>query len=265
MTSDLPVAVVVQAPLRNSPSPAMRPRVTTASGSWRYETRRRSRVVILSSIAASLGLHAVILLGIGPPRPKAAPAAVEENNLIRLAIPDLKDLEEPEPVPTDNATPLDPGVLVPMQADLPQLPQPGDFVQQLNFASLIEKPDFSQIKIFVIPEHIRSGSGLAQQIGKIFNLADLDRIPEPVLEPAPQFPFAMRREALTGTVMVEFIVDTYGNVLDPIVRDSTHHGFDDAALAGVGRWKFRPGYKGGRKVNTRMRVPIVFKFADPLD
>lgn len=218
-------------------------------------------------MAVSAGLHAGLLLGLGPPRKKAVPIAQDDRTpIIRLAIPELKDLEEPEPAPTDGSVPPpDPGMLVPMQADLPQLPQPGDFVQQLNFASLIEPPDFSHIKVYVIPENIRTTGRLAEQIGKIFNLADLDRIPEPILQPAPQFPFAMRREANTGTVMVEFIVDVNGQVLDPVVRDSTHHGFDEAATAGVARWKFRPGFKSGRKVNTRMRVPIVFKLTDPLD
>jgi protein TonB len=217
-------------------------------------------------MAISLGLHLGLLFGIGPPHKKAVVVAQDDTPIIRLAIPDLKELEEVETAPGDETPPpLDPGVMVPMQADLPQLPQPGDFVQQLNFASLLEQPDFSNLKVYVIPEHMRSGSGLAQQIGKIFNLSDLDRIPEPVLQPAPQFPFAMRREAHTGTVVVEFIVDVNGLVLDPFVKESTHRGFDDAAVAGVGRWKFRPGIKAGKKVNTRMRVPIVFKITDVID
>lgn len=220
----------------------------------------------LLAIAISLGLHASVLLGIGPPRRKAAPVVQDETHLIRLAIPDLRELEEVEIAPGDKTPPpLDPGIIVPMQADLPQLPQPGDFVQQLNFASLLEKPDFSNVQVYVVPEHFRSGSSLAQQIGKIFNLSDLDRIPEPVFQPPPQFPFAMRREAHTGTVVVEFIVDVSGVVREPFVRESTHRGFDDAAVTGVSRWKFRPGFKAGSKVNTRMRVPIIFKITDPID
>jgi protein TonB len=153
-----------------------------------------------------------------------------------------------------------------MQADVPQLVKPSDFVQQLNFASLIEPPDFSKMNIYAVPEHIRSsGSKLAEQFGKIFNLSDLDRVPEPVLQPAPIFPVAMRRDALSARVAVEFIVDVNGRVLDPVVIESSHHGFDDAALAGVSRWKFRAGIKSGRKVNTRMRVPIVFKIDDDID
>jgi len=27
----------------------------------------------------------------------------------------------------------------------------------------------------------------------------------------------------------------------------------------VSRWQFRPGMKAGKKVNTRMRVPLIFR------
>jgi len=30
----------------------------------------------------------------------------------------------------------------------------------------------------------------------------------------------------------------------------------------VSKWRFRPGKKGGRAVNTRMAVPIVFNITD---
>jgi protein TonB len=249
------------------PSPASTLPARNPTSAVRYPARTNSRLVLAAAILCSAGLHAVLLLGIGPPGKKVAAVNEEEITLIRLAIPEIKDLEEPEPAPIDSdAPPPDLGILVPMQSDVPQLVKPSDFVQQLNFASLIEPPDFSKMNIYAVPEHIRSsGSKLAEQFGKIFNLSDLDRVPEPVLQPAPIFPVAMRRDALSARVAVEFIVDVNGRVLDPVVIESSHHGFDDAALAGVSRWKFRAGIKSGRKVNTRMRVPIVFKIDDDID
>jgi protein TonB len=265
MITGYPSAVVADPPRRRSTSNRTAPHLATSSA-VDYPSGRTPRWLVGLAVIISLSLHALVLLGIGPPRKKAA-VVVEDIPMIRLAIPDVKDLEEPEPAPVDgNTTPVDLGTLVPMQADVPQLVRPSDFVQTLNFASLLEQPDFSKLKVYAVPEHIRtSGSKLAEQFGKIFNLSDLDRVPEPVLQPAPTFPVAMRREALSATVLVEFIVDTNGRVLDPVTVESSHHGFDDAAMAGVSRWKFRAGIKNGRKVNTRMRVPIVFKITDALD
>lgn len=239
----------------------------TKPGAWRYPTQKRSRLLVGTSVGLSLGLHLAVLFGFGKAPEKAAPAAPPQKMLLlTMKMPDLKELEEPEPVPTDDNAPApDLATLVPMQADLPQLPRPTDFVQQVNFTSLIEKPDFSNANITVIPENFRGGRKLAESIGKIFNLDDLDRIPEPVLQPAPLFPHQFRREANTATVIVEFVVDTQGLVLDPFVINSTHTGFNDAAIAGVGRWKFRPGMRAGRKVATRMRVPIQFRLLDPVE
>jgi protein TonB len=39
-------------------------------------------------------------------------------------------------------------------------------------------------------------------------------------------------------------------------------GFERPALEGVVRWKFRPGMKLGRKVNTRVIQPIDFSIND---
>ena len=57
---------------------------------------------------------------------------------------------------------------------------------------------------------------------------------------------------------VEFVVTAEGRVVNVIAVDTTHHGFNDSAIKAVGKWKFKPGVKNGRKVNTRMAVPINF-------
>lgn len=230
-----------------------------------YRDCRPSKPMLIIAGLASIGIHLALLFGVGPAR-KAPVAAKMEENLIALSLPlpQIKELEEPEPVSGEDAAPTpDMATLVPMQADLPQLPRPNDFVQQINFASLLEQPDFSDVKVTVIPESFRGGKKLAEAIGSIFNLADLDRVPEPILQPAPLFPISMRREALTATVTIEFVVDTQGAVVGAFVLNSTNTGFDSAAVAGVSKWKFRAGIKQSRKVNTRMRVPILFAYSDP--
>jgi protein TonB len=83
-----------------------------------------------------------------------------------------------------------------------------------------------------------------------------------MVQHAPIYPGAMRREGLDGTVRVEFVVDVDGRVIETQVVETTHHAFNDAAVSAVLKWKFRPGVKNGRKVNTRMCVPIVFTLTD---
>lgn len=234
-------------------------------GSWRYARARMSRPMIVVAALLSAGLHSALFFGFSR-APAKAPPKPEHVIALTLAIPSLKDLEEPEPLATDDAvSTTDLATLVPMQADLPQIPQPNDFVQAINFASLLEKPDLSNVSISIIPDTFRSGKKIAESIGKIFNLADLDRVPESIIQPSPFYPMMLKRDGITGTVRVEFVVDTSGRVLDAQVVETSHSGFNDAAIAAVSKWKFRPGTKDGRKVNTRMGVPIVFSLTDAVE
>lgn len=234
-----------------------------AEATWHYYSPATSRRRLIIALLISVGFHGALLLGFNEKR-KLKPKPAEAPTIaLTMSMPEVKELEELEPIPADdlNERP-DLATPVPMQADVPQVPTPSDFVQKIDYSSLIERPDMSAAKVMAIPENISRGQSLAQRIGTIFNLADLDRIPEPLVQPSPVFPHSLRREVDTATVRVEFIVDTTGTVLNPVAVSSTHPGFNDAACVGVSKWKFRAGMRGGRKVNTRMQVPIVFRLLD---
>jgi protein TonB len=212
------------------------------------------------ALALSAAVHVVIFFGIGH-KPTVVPKAKAEQ-LIQLTItmPELKELEDEEPIAKDDGEqPDDPGMPVPTQADVPSIPRPSDFIQQLDFASMIEKPDLTGVKLTAIPEHILRGSKTTEGFGTIFNLADLDRIPEAVLQTPPVFPPGMKHDTHYAEVRVEFVVDATGRVVNPFVVQTTNGGFNDAAIRGVEKWKFRPGVRGGKKVNTRMQVPLIFR------
>ncbi len=243
------------------PSPA-------AAGSWRYGRVRGSRKTFVLAMLISAWLHAVVLFGFGRHHPKPAVAVHDDSSIaftIALPLPDKP--EEPEPAPSDEAgTPPEIGPPAPMLPDRPMVALPSDFVQPIDFASLIERPDLSGVKIFTIPENIGRGGGkIGEGLGNIFNLADLDRAPEPTFQPAPIYSTSLKSRMITGIVKVEFVVDTEGRVRNASVVETINCGFDAATLAAVAKWRFRPGTRASRKVNTRMRVPITFSLVDPLD
>ena len=93
---------------------------------------------------------------------------------------------------------------------------------------------------------------------EVFDISKLDRLPEVKFRTAAHYPFEMRRAGVTGEVVVEFIVDTNGNVTNAHATKSSRPEFEANAVSSVSKWKFKPGQKGGRNVNTRMQVPIVF-------
>jgi len=95
--------------------------------------------------------------------------------------------------------------------------------------------------------------------GGVKNLADLDRVPRARVRAAPVYPSDLRNRGVEGTVEVAFLVDEAGNAYSPLVLTATEHGFEEAALRAVARWKFEPGFKDGRRVRYRMSVPVVFR------
>jgi protein TonB len=111
--------------------------------------------------------------------------------------------------------------------------------------------------VVTIPANPRP-PGWGKGYGNLFDISQLDQIPVARFQAQPTYPYDMRRQGVEGTVTVGFICDSEGNVRDPYVLNSTHHEFDMEAVRAVSKWKFKPGRRGGKAVNTRMSVPIVF-------
>jgi protein TonB len=123
------------------------------------------------------------------------------------------------------------------------------------FKQPIEPPALpSDRGVLQIPD-MRSGPPAGEHP---FDLSQLDQPPVATFQARPDYPYDLRRDGITGEVVVDFIVDSRGAVRNPVAARSTNRGFDDAACRAVGRWKFRPGRKGGHAVYVHMQVPIVF-------
>ncbi len=86
--------------------------------------------------------------------------------------------------------------------------------------------------------------------------------PVPVFQCKPVFPSEQRANQIVGQAIVSFVVDTTGRPRELRVVRATVPAFGEEAMAAVERWRFAPGLKNGRVVNTRMQVPIVFNIVD---
>lgn len=87
----------------------------------------------------------------------------------------------------------------------------------------------------------------------------MDHPPVPTQIVQPHFPAEMRKARISGEAVVSLIVGSNGEVQDAIIARSTHREFESAALEAVRQWKFDPGQKAGRPVNTRVDLPVVFQ------
>ncbi len=182
-------------------------------------------------------------------QPKAKKAAEPPPKIELIEMPKLEP-EEPEVVEQNEDLPK-PEFIPPMQMDVPQVITDTSFVQQ------IQPPPPENIKptsgIVNIPADRNQFKGI-----EVFDLSKLDQQPVARFQARPQYPFEMRRAGIAGEVVVDFIVDNNGDVQNAFSMRSSQREFENAAIQAVSKWKFKPGRKGGRNVNTHMQVPIVF-------
>jgi len=76
----------------------------------------------------------------------------------------------------------------------------------------------------------------------------------------PEYPSASRRANETGTVLLSFLIDQSGKVIDSkIERSSGFRRLDEAAKAGLGLCKFRPATVNGAPVQAWARIEYVWR------
>ncbi|MCF3651315.1 energy transducer TonB [Synoicihabitans lomoniglobus] len=261
-----PAASVPRPAWNVPPSSSPETRYDPGPGAWHYETGKLAPKIPWIALLISGSLHGLAIFGFND-KPVAEEAVVfdEELAVVFLEMPPIEELDKPEEIFDGDAVEqeeLDPGAFVPMQSDVPSIVTNATFVQQLDFQSLLPKPDFDAAKVVSIPSRIARGGVSAKNIKDLFDLKDLDRVPVPLMQQPPVFPSHLKDDVKYAEVVVDFIVDAKGKVPWAKIYSSSHSGFEDAAILGVSRWQFRPGMKGGKQVATRMRVPVQFRIVD---
>jgi protein TonB len=203
---------------------------------------------LITGLIITFTLEIVVAWGGNLTHFKAKPKPKDVEIEVQIAMPKIEP-DEPEVVEDQPPQPQD--IAPPMQQDVPQAVTPESFVQQIE----PPPPDLSALakNIVKIPE-VRTGlSGI-----EIFDISKLDQQPVARFQARPQYPFEMRRAGISGEVLVDFIVDTSGDVRNAFSAKSSQREFEAAAIQAVSKWKFKPGRKNGHAVFTHMQVPIVF-------
>jgi TonB family protein len=94
--------------------------------------------------------------------------------------------------------------------------------------------------------------------GAVFRPGGAVSAPVVIYKVEPEFSEEARKAKYSGTVFVEIVVDTEGQVRNPHVVKSLGLGLDEKAVEAVSKWKFKPGMKGGAPVNVRALVQVDF-------
>ncbi len=232
------------------------PPATTAETSdfaYRYDCPRRPLLGWLAALICSLVLHGVLFLDRFFPRDVPPPVPPAPAEFIQMEMPPLEP-EEVEAVEALGEAAEEPGMAPPQLAAVPS-------VRVDAFAQSIQPPPPPGMAIgkgmSTIPVG-RMGSGLGKGMANLFDVHNLDQQPAARSAMPPDYPYEMRRQGITGTVDVDYIIDSEGNVVAAQVIGSSNPAFEMAAVNAVRKWKYRPGKKAGRSVNTRVQQQIKF-------
>ena len=75
-----------------------------------------------------------------------------------------------------------------------------------------------------------------------------------------KYPAEAQKNKIEGRVIVTFVVNKKGRIIDPTVERSAHPLLDAEALRVIKRMpKWKPGRLNGEPVNVKYRLPITFK------
>lgn len=104
------------------------------------------------------------------------------------------------------------------------------------------------------------GSGPGVGVGdRSLDAPDFGLANTPLVRVDPELPMEARRKRISGWVRVEFTIMEDGSVANARVIKAEPPGiFDQAALAAIARWKFRPPVKDGKPARRRLSQPIRF-------
>jgi TonB family protein len=100
------------------------------------------------------------------------------------------------------------------------------------------------------------GGGLG---GGLFSVGGGVSAPIPIYSPDPPYSEEARKAKFSGTVVVQIIVDTVGNVRDVKVVKPLGLGLDEKAVETIRTWRFKPAIRNNAPVNVRMLVEVSFR------
>lgn len=213
---------------------------------------------LIIGLLVSVAVH---LLALNPFAGKQAPPkreAVVKEEVVQMEMPPLPDEEEEKPKELDEE-PVENVMAPPSLIDLPTVVPVNAFTQPLQPPpppGLVASK--GAINIPVNPPGANFGRGIKD----LFDINNLDQKPVGRVQNPPQYPYEMSRAGISGEVVVEFIINSAGDVVDTRVVRSSHREFEVPAMQAVQKWKFKPGRKGGKAVATRVSQLIEFNLED---
>lgn len=95
-----------------------------------------------------------------------------------------------------------------------------------------------------------------------------DSPPEPIggfaaIQRNLHYPEIARRAGVEGTVIIQVLIDTKGNVIKTkIAKSLGNNGCDEAAIVAIKRTKWKPALQRDKPVKVWVSIPVIFKLKE---
>lgn len=212
-----------------------------------------TRFIIPVAVAAAI--HAGALFGVTWPKhnepKKTTTVFVPPDHVVTVDIPEpqLTDPVDAAPQGAPDTAPRSPDLLRPDPSGFKQIVVPSAPSKLSALPTIPLQP--------MGLENADPNSTIGVGPG-IFSPSALDATPRTRSQVPPVYPQEARNDGVSAEIMVEFVVDETGRVLNPHIVRSSDRRFDDATLRAVTKWRFEPGRVKGQAVRFRMMAPVVF-------
>lgn len=165
--------------------------------------------------------------------------------------------DEPKPDPEDFDEPLEP-VEIPEDAEI----SPDEPVNDLglDLGEMAMGEGGGGAFVMDIPRFGRRGKAGNSEDDDLMGSGGASDPPVPTFKVQPNYPSALLRKKIGGKVVVTATVDTSGAVTKVTVKQSSGHAeLDKAVVVAVQKWKFKPGSRDGKPVQSTCLIPYTFE------
>ena len=166
------------------------------------------------------------------------------------------------PVPLFLPAPKPPPPPPPEEPPEPEPPKPLPKLQALKPLAPARPRPAAQVPSLGLQLNtgLASGPALGPPGPLRLEMGQVDRAPLATVRIPPIYPYQARRRGVEGWVAVRFLVDTQGRVRHlQITRAQPPGVFESAVRRALAQWRFRPGVKDGRPVETWVSTTIRFR------
>jgi len=113
-----------------------------------------------------------------------------------------------------------------------------------------EEPAIAAIMKWKFQPARKIGRPVNSQVRQVIKFT-LDQPDPPTLIKSvrPEYPLFIGRAGLIGSVTIDFVVDTNGQVINPYVVESNNPWFERPSIDAILQWKFQPALQAGHPVN----------------